>query len=180
MKRVVVNYLSKQQKQDLLDKAIMSYKYFNKLEAGKVEDCDACGARSSGQLEDDTSNDDHKVPPDQSDSKQAVDPSDRLTWDGKKANNQTPGTKPGYSDRFGSPNIQSPGSGTGPRVKNTGGSKSDFARQLSAGKRVGKIWNKKKMKAVAPPGKEKQVRKLKEKFGEDSSIPFKIAWSQEK
>lgn len=109
-----------------------------------AKDCEACGARSSGMLVDDSSNDDHKVPPDQSDSKQAVDPSDRLKWDGKKANNQTPGTKPGYSDRFGSPNIQSPGSGTGPRVKNTGGSKSDFSRQLTAGKRIGKIWNKDK------------------------------------
>jgi|TARA_B100000959_G_scaffold50952_1_gene52875 hypothetical protein len=31
---------------------------------------------------------------------------------------------------------------------------------------------------VAPPGKEKMIKKLKKKFGADSDIPFKIAWSQ--
>ena len=29
---------------------------------------------------------------------------------------------------------------------------------------------------VAPPGKEKMIKKLKKKFGADSDIPFKIAW----
>ena len=31
---------------------------------------------------------------------------------------------------------------------------------------------------VAPPGKEKMIKKLKKKYGDDSDIPFKIAWSQ--
>ena len=35
-----------------------------------------------------------------------------------------------------------------------------------------------KMLEVAPPGREKQIKKLKKKFGADSDIPYKIAWSQ--
>ena len=35
-----------------------------------------------------------------------------------------------------------------------------------------------KMPEVAPPGREKQIKKLKKKFGADSDIPYKIAWSQ--
>ena len=35
-----------------------------------------------------------------------------------------------------------------------------------------------KMPEVAPPGKEKMIKKLKKKHGVDSDIPFKIAWSQ--
>jgi hypothetical protein len=35
-----------------------------------------------------------------------------------------------------------------------------------------------KILEVAPPGREKQVLKLKKKFGKDSDIPYKIAWSQ--
>ena len=35
-----------------------------------------------------------------------------------------------------------------------------------------------KMPEVAPPGREKQILKLKKKFGKDSDIPYKIAWSQ--
>jgi len=31
---------------------------------------------------------------------------------------------------------------------------------------------------IAPPGKEKMILKLKKKYGADSDIPFKIAWSQ--
>ena len=31
---------------------------------------------------------------------------------------------------------------------------------------------------VAPPGREKQVKKLKQKYGADSDVPFKIAWAQ--
>jgi hypothetical protein len=34
------------------------------------------------------------------------------------------------------------------------------------------------LEKVAPPGREKQVRKLKEEYGENSPIPFKIAWAQ--
>ena len=35
-----------------------------------------------------------------------------------------------------------------------------------------------KMPEVALPGKEKMIKKLKKKYGDDSDIPFKIAWSQ--
>ena len=35
-----------------------------------------------------------------------------------------------------------------------------------------------KIPEVAPPGREKQVLKLKKKFGKDRDIPYKIAWSQ--
>jgi hypothetical protein len=31
---------------------------------------------------------------------------------------------------------------------------------------------------VAPPGSEKQILKLKKKFGADSDAPYKIAWAQ--
>jgi len=37
-----------------------------------------------------------------------------------------------------------------------------------------------KIPEVAPPGKEKQILKLKDKFGKDSDIPYKIAWAQYK
>ena len=35
-----------------------------------------------------------------------------------------------------------------------------------------------KLPEVAPPGKEKMIKKLKGKYGADSDMPFKIAWSQ--
>ena len=35
-----------------------------------------------------------------------------------------------------------------------------------------------KLPEVAPPGKEKMIKKLKQKYGNDSEIQFKIAWSQ--
>ena len=35
-----------------------------------------------------------------------------------------------------------------------------------------------KIPEVAPPGREKQIMKLKKKYGADSDIPYKIAWSQ--
>ena len=35
-----------------------------------------------------------------------------------------------------------------------------------------------KMPEAAPPGKEKMIKKLKQKYGDDSEMPFKIAWSQ--
>ena len=31
---------------------------------------------------------------------------------------------------------------------------------------------------VSPPGREKQVEKLKQKYGADSDVPFKIGWAQ--
>ena len=34
-----------------------------------------------------------------------------------------------------------------------------------------------KLPEVAPPWREKQILKLKKKFGVDSDIPYKIAWS---
>ena len=35
-----------------------------------------------------------------------------------------------------------------------------------------------KIPEVAPPGKEKMIKKLKGKYGADSEMPYKIAWSQ--
>ena len=35
-----------------------------------------------------------------------------------------------------------------------------------------------KLPEVAPPGSEKQILKLKKKFGADSDVPYKIAWAQ--
>ena len=35
-----------------------------------------------------------------------------------------------------------------------------------------------KLPEVAPPGKEKMIKKLKGKYGADSDIPYKISWSQ--
>ena len=35
-----------------------------------------------------------------------------------------------------------------------------------------------KIPEVAPPGKEKMIKKLKGKYGADSEIPYKIAWAQ--
>jgi hypothetical protein len=103
------------------------------LKAGEVGDCNACGARGSGTIEDDTSNNDKKIPPDSSDAGTFVDSSDQLKWNPKKANNYAPGTKPGYTDQFGSPNFQAPGSGVGQRILNKGASNSDMNRALTAG-----------------------------------------------
>lgn len=102
-----------------------------KLKAGRTDDCNACGARSTGQLDEETASDE-KVPPDQSDAGQRVDPSDRRKWLGDKQNNFAPGTGPGYVDTFGSPNFQAPGAGSGPRVTNKGASKSEFNRAIKA------------------------------------------------
>lgn len=118
-----------------------------RLKAGDIGDCNACGARSSGTLVDDTSNDDHKIPPDESDASTFVEPSDQLKWNGKKAQTFVPGTGPGYVNQFGSPNFQAPGSGVGQRVLNKGASNSDFSRTVDAkGKRIPKIFNKLKSK----------------------------------
>ena len=35
-----------------------------------------------------------------------------------------------------------------------------------------------KLPEVEPPGKEKMIKKLKQKYGADSDIPYKIAWAQ--
>lgn len=159
------------------------------VERGRMNagvDCNACGARSSGSLENIPDPSDAKIPPDTSDASRAVDQSDRLKFNPKKAQVYTPGTGPGYVNQFGSPNFQAPGAGSGPRVTNKGASGSDMARELHArrmrskGKKVKRIWDAQSGKyidAVAPPGKEDQVLKLKKKFGEKSATPFKIAWS---
>ncbi len=117
--------------------------------------------------------------PDPSDREFGGDPSDRgqmLDPSDKKQFSQG-------APRMGDPEIQSPGSGVGPRVKpSTGASNSAMSRRIKAGPiKVKKIVTKKKKKmmAVAPPGREQQVLKLKEKFGDKSAMPYKIAWSQE-
>ncbi len=157
------------------------------LRAGKTGDCKACGARSSGSLEDTVSPSDAKISPDQSDASTRIDPSDRLKWNSKKAQLNAPGTK-GHASTigYGSPNLESPGSGVGPRVKNTGASNSEFSRSMqfaikvnAKGKKIAKMWDKAKkmwIDAVAPPGfSEETMHKLKRKHGTTSA--FKIAWS---
>jgi hypothetical protein len=146
--------------------------------------CKACGARSSGQLEPSDISD-RTIPPSASDSGSNTESSDRRQWDHNKPSINAPGTK-GWSSELrgpGNPISDSPGSGVGPRLRpNTGASRSEMSRAVHAhGTKVGKIWTKKKKKlqAVAPSGRESQVKELKKKFGEDSSVPFKIAWSQE-
>lgn len=101
------------------------------VHAGKAC-CEACGevsskgARSSGSITNDSSE-------------------NNVEWDPTKAKNYAPGTQPGYTSQFGSPNFQAPGAGSGPRVTNKGASKSEFARTLqSKGKKIAKIFNKKK------------------------------------
>jgi hypothetical protein len=260
-------------------------KVIKKVKANGKELC-SCGARSSGQIEsDDLDPSDGGVPPSASDSGSRTDSSDQLRWNPDKPQMKTPGASGKESFEFGLNQAAAYGSNIGPRVKNTGASKSDMSRTLNAGGpgsgrhkmltdlaekvgkewsstrgldftkpeahtqyeqskdrirqhlsdagvqpkelanhitkmstavgrrtnvnwlknleagkmkackacgqfhtvgkckmaagKVGKIWTKKnKMQAVAPPGREQQVLKLKEKFGEDSSVPFKIAWSQ--
>jgi len=126
-------------------------------------DCNACGARSSGSLESTPDPSDAKIPPDPSDASTQVSPSDRLEWNPKKAQLYAPGTGPGYTDQFGSPNLQTISEdSSSTRVTNKGASGSDFARN---------------MHATAPPGfSEETMHKLKRKHGTKSA--FKIAWSQ--
>jgi len=144
-------------------------------------------ARSSGSLEEPDPSD-TKVPPDPSDKGPFTDPSDRRQWQPDKPQMYPPDRAGGY----GSPDKESPGSGVGPRLRDTqyGAKNSELSRGkvdvkskgMDAGPvKVKKIWtrDKKRMEAVAPPGREKQVLKLKQKFGKNSAIPFKIAWSQE-
>ena len=151
------------------------------------------GARSSGQLADPSASD-TKVPQTSSDAGPTVRPSDRREWL-NTPNDNPPGSR-GWGD-YGDPAKEQPGAGVGPRVgSKMGDTKSEERTDVrkanstmrqpevkrtkvvrSAGKKVEKIWND-DVKAVAPPGREQQVLKLKKKFGEDSSIPFKIAWDQ--
>lgn len=141
----------------------------------------ACGARSSGSLEDDTSNSDHKVPPDSSDDGSSVEASDRLGWNPDKAQNRPPGSKGWSSEVRGrnNPVSEAPGAGVGPRLNpNTGATRSELSRSVSAkGKVVKEMYEDDDVDAVAPPGREDQVRTLKKKVGKKAA--FKIAWSQQ-
>jgi hypothetical protein len=76
------------------------------------------------------------------------------------------------------------GTGTGPTLgKNTGATRSEMSRLQDTVPGVGTHSVQGKGKVVrqiytkAPPGKEAQVLALKKKYGEDSPIPFKIAWN---
>lgn len=170
------------------------------LEARKVKarDCHGCGglrtpnARSSGQLEPADASDDTAKVPDESDQTSRVAPSDRRQYL-TKPKIEAPGAHGWNGYGPDSQNGQAPGSGSGPRTKrSTGASRSEMSRlsdtvpEVKArgaviksvkvdakGKVIKKIFTK------APPGREDQVLELKKKFGEDSSTPFKIAWSQE-
>ena len=153
-----------------------------------VKGLNSQGARSSGSLEEESPSD-RKVPPDPSDRKTPPDPSDRLEWRPDDPQMVAPG---GLSTpRYGTSTQQSPGSGVGPRVgRSTGAKNSEQSRgvvnvrargaKVDAGPvKIKKMWtrDKKRMEAVAPPGREAQVKKLKKKFGKTAA--FKIAWSQE-
>jgi len=44
--------------------------------------------------------------------------------------------------------------------------------------KLSSVWKKeKRQNEVAPPGREKQVKKLKKKFPKGSAAPFRIAWA---
>ena len=147
------------------------------------------GARSSGSLEEPDPSDE-KATPDPSDRNQTFpDPSDRLKWNADKPQLCAPGCNKDHEHNWGGdPSQMSPDSGVGPRLKpDWGAEDSEFSKGMKASRKmdagpikVGKIVTKKKrMTAVAPPGRSKQVEKLKEKYGADSAVPFKIAWSQQ-
>lgn len=53
------------------------------------------------------------------------------------------------------------------------------AKLVAKGKKIDEL-DVEDMKATAPPGCESMVQKLKGKYGEDSSSPFKIAWAAHK
>lgn len=168
----------------------------SKKQKVKAADCNACGARSSGSLEDESASDD-KVPPDPSDTKQRVDPSDRRKFNPTKPQLRAPGTRPGQSNEYGLNDAAAYGSNIGPRIPNGGASKSDFSRGKLTVNAMGHevacmcgmcMKSKKNMDASglkvktinmkAPPGREDQVMELKKKYGEGSPIPFQIAWDQ--
>ena len=123
------------------------------------------GARSSGQL---------KLDP--SDKITSQDPSDKdeAEWDPNDPQMAAPGSG---EDTAGGKGIgKDPGDREGEMAK-SGALKAD--KEMDAGPiRVKKIVTdkKKRLAAVAPPGREAQVKKLKKKFGTESA--FKIAWSQ--
>jgi hypothetical protein len=131
----------------------------------KPKDCKACGARSSGTLEDDSSNSDKKVPPDASDDGSSVEASDRLKWNPNKPNMNAPGTKGWNNEQrgFNNPISDAPGAGVGPRLKpDKGASRSEMARSVAAGgpgsgRRPDGVLREKGWKRTTPdsaPGKE--------------------------
>jgi hypothetical protein len=150
-----------------------------------AQDCNACGAVSTGSLEPAAASDE-KVPPDQSDAGSDVSASDQRKFNSNKPNVYPGGLKPSNVQQFGLNKEAAYQNNIGPRIVNKGASKSELSRELNAkGKvkaaiRVPKMWTKdkkKKMEAVAPPGRESQVKALKKKVGVPGA--YKIAWSQE-
>jgi len=159
----------------------------------EAQDCQACGARSSGSLEDESASDETDP---SYDDVVGIKPDEQKKFNPNKPNVFAPGTGPGYTKRFGTPNGNMPGSANniGPRVVNKGASKSEFSRTVNAmGHEVDCMCamcmkSKKNMDASglkvktinmkAPPGREDQVLELKKKYGEKSPIPFQIAWDQ--
>lgn len=126
-----------------------SGKIDKKEDKSKVKASRTPGARSTGQLDVEDASD-TKIPPDSSDVQESVEASDRRQYT-RTSQLYAPGTRPGYSDQFGSPNFQAPGSGVGQRVINRGASNSDFSRAMSAG-------SKDKLKA-----KSRIIKKMKTK-----------------
>lgn len=118
-----------------------------------AQDCQACGAVSTGSLEPGAASDD-KIPPDSSDVGSSVNASDRRKWNPDKPNLYPSGLKPGNANQFGLNKAAAYGNEIGPRVVNKGASKSELARgmEVKAGKKVGKIWTKKKKKMKADTG----------------------------
>lgn len=121
---------------------------------------ESCGARGSGHLD-------------------SSDPTDRLVGLNERKKwkvGQTfdaPGTDGSVTG--GDPSADAPGAGVGPRLKpSTGGSNSDMSRRMKAGKFVKEMYED-EVDAVAPPGREDQVKTLKKKVGKNAA--FKIAWN---
>jgi hypothetical protein len=88
--------------------------FSSKQESGKM-------ARSSGSLEESSSD---SLP---------IHHQKKLKWNARKSQVFAPGTKPGYTDRFGQAPLMGPGTGVGPRVLNKGATNSDFSRVVKAG-----------------------------------------------
>src|ERR1700722_17711345 len=168
--------------------------------------CSKTAPFSQGQLEDaSTSDEDVPKPSDQSSRVSASDrrnylfPDPNIVAPGKKGWETEPGTlvgsnlAPFLTRSTGATNSEMShkfrsfrqGTGTGPTLgKNTGATRSEMSRAAGKVPNVGGLSVKgsgkmvKKIFTKAPPGHEAQVLKLKKKYGEDSSTPFKIAWSQ--
>lgn len=123
----------------------MHSKSKKKVKKVKSGDCNACGARSSGTLVDDTSNSDKKIPPDESDTKQAVDESDRLKWDGNKPNMVPPAARANVA-QFVNQYQDTVPLGSKPKTLNKGASGSEISRVYGKGKKINKLFEKGKGK----------------------------------